>query len=259
MKPNYIDSVSWAVRSECPVSPAPQMIDTMTGPGALPFAVQLKALTDCEGRYQPKLSGLRLIETSQDNGLRMTTRLRELEVKDLLSLTRFFGFSTDAFSLAISLLDRFLSVMKVGKCACDEKGSVLDDDISHFFLKNLVIFSVPLPRFNQSTCPAWACAASTLPWSRLRTRRTCLWPVISYASVRIALQCLTWWGWRRSSWKSSTGRWRRPQPCASCASFTATSRGSSALRGKDLCVKLSDWARLKKSVPSYSAYFFFFF
>lgn len=97
------------------VSLSTQMIDTVTGPGAQPFAVQLKALTDLEGRYQPKLSGLRLIESSQDNGLRMTTRLRELEVKDLLSLTRFFGFSSDTFSLAISLLDRFLSVMKVCK------------------------------------------------------------------------------------------------------------------------------------------------
>ncbi|XP_018531250.1 cyclin-G1 [Lates calcarifer] len=89
------------------------MIDTVAGPGAQPFAVQLKALTDLEGRYQPKLSGLRLIESAQENGLRMTTRLRELEVKDLLSLTRFFGFSSETFSLAISLLDRFLSVMKI--------------------------------------------------------------------------------------------------------------------------------------------------
>ncbi|KAM7389634.1 hypothetical protein PAMP_023597 [Pampus punctatissimus] len=89
------------------------MIDTVTAPGALPFAVQLKALMDVEGRYQPKLSGLRLIESAQDNGLRMTARLRELEVKDLLSLTRFFGFSSETFSLAISLLDRFLSVMKI--------------------------------------------------------------------------------------------------------------------------------------------------
>ncbi|XP_068181884.1 cyclin-G1 [Antennarius striatus] len=89
------------------------MIDTVTEPGAQPFAVQLKALTDLEGRYQPKLSGLRFIEASQDNGLRMTTRLREVEVKDLLSLTRFFGFHSDTFSLAISLLDRFLSVMKI--------------------------------------------------------------------------------------------------------------------------------------------------
>lgn len=85
----------------------------MTGPDGQPFVVQLKALTDLEGRYQPKLSGLRLIEFSQDNGLRMTTKLREHEVKDLLSLTRFFGFNSDTFSLAISLLDRFLSVMKI--------------------------------------------------------------------------------------------------------------------------------------------------
>ncbi|KAM9833401.1 cyclin-G1 [Syngnathus typhle] len=89
------------------------MIDTVTGPGALPFAVQLKALTDLEGRYQPKLSGLRLIESASDNGLRMTSRLRELEVKDLLTLSRFFGFSSETFSLAVSLLDRFLSVMKI--------------------------------------------------------------------------------------------------------------------------------------------------
>uniref|UniRef100_A0A667YWZ0 Cyclin G1 n=1 Tax=Myripristis murdjan TaxID=586833 RepID=A0A667YWZ0_9TELE len=89
------------------------MIDTATGAGPLPFAAQLKALIDQEGRYQPKLTGLRLIEGAHDNGLRMTTRLREYEVKDLLSLTRFFGFSAETFSLAVSLLDRFLSVMKI--------------------------------------------------------------------------------------------------------------------------------------------------
>ncbi|KAM4586201.1 cyclin-G1 [Fundulus diaphanus] len=87
------------------------MIDTVTG--AQTFAVQVKALMDLEGRYQPKLTGLRVIETAQDNGLRMTTRLRELEVKDLLYLCRFFGFSSETFSLAVSLLDRFLSVMKI--------------------------------------------------------------------------------------------------------------------------------------------------
>ncbi|KAJ0003063.1 hypothetical protein NQD34_008212 [Periophthalmus magnuspinnatus] len=89
------------------------MIDTPAAPGALPFAVQLKALMDQEGRYQPKLGGLRCLESAQDNGLRMTTKLRELEVRDLLSLTRFFGFSSETFSLAISVLDRFLSVMKI--------------------------------------------------------------------------------------------------------------------------------------------------
>lgn len=89
------------------------MIDQVTGTRALPFAVQLKSLLDQEFRYQPKLSGLRVIESAQDNGLRMTVKLRDFEVRDLLSLTRFFGFSAETFSLAVSLLDRFLAVMKV--------------------------------------------------------------------------------------------------------------------------------------------------
>ncbi|KAK7922863.1 hypothetical protein WMY93_009765 [Mugilogobius chulae] len=90
------------------------MIDTAAAaPRVLPFAVQLKGLMDQESRYQPKLGGLRHLESAQENGLRMTTKLRELEVRDLLSLTRFFGFSSETFSLAISLLDRFLSVMKI--------------------------------------------------------------------------------------------------------------------------------------------------
>ncbi|KAG5843331.1 hypothetical protein ANANG_G00149700 [Anguilla anguilla] len=89
------------------------MIDTIPVPEDVPFAVQLKALLDQETRYQPKLCGLRIIESAQENGLRMTARLRDFEVKDLLSLTRFFGFCADTFSLAVSLLDRFLSVMKI--------------------------------------------------------------------------------------------------------------------------------------------------
>lgn len=90
------------------------MIDQVTGAGALPFAVQLKALLDQEARYQPKLSGLRVIESAQDNGLRMTVKLRDYQVRDLLSLTRFFGFCAETFSLAVNLLDRFLAVVKVG-------------------------------------------------------------------------------------------------------------------------------------------------
>ena len=60
-----------------------------------------------------KVCSLRLIESAHDNGLRMTARLRDFEVKDLLSLTQFFGFDTETFSLAVNLLDRFLSKMKV--------------------------------------------------------------------------------------------------------------------------------------------------
>ncbi|XP_046878116.1 cyclin-G1 [Hypomesus transpacificus] len=89
------------------------MIDTVPSPAVQPFSAQLRTLTELESRYQPKLTGLRVIESASDNGLRMTVRLRECEVKDLLSLTRFFGFSSETFSLAVSLLDRFLSVMKI--------------------------------------------------------------------------------------------------------------------------------------------------
>ena len=56
---------------------------------------------------------MRLTESAHDNGLRMTARLRDFEVKDLLSLTKFFGFDTETFSLAVNLPDRFLSKMKV--------------------------------------------------------------------------------------------------------------------------------------------------
>ncbi|XP_066523062.1 cyclin-G1 [Hoplias malabaricus] len=89
------------------------MIDRVIGTEVQPFAVQLKTLLDQEARHQPNLCGLRLLESAHDNGLRMTAKLRDFEVTDLLSLSRFFGFSSETFSLAVSLLDRFLSVMKI--------------------------------------------------------------------------------------------------------------------------------------------------
>uniref|UniRef100_W5MXG8 Cyclin G1 n=2 Tax=Lepisosteus oculatus TaxID=7918 RepID=W5MXG8_LEPOC len=88
------------------------MIDTVAAPETT-FPVQLKMLLEQEARYQPKLCGLRIIESAQDNGLRMTAALRDFQVKELLSLTRFFGFSAESFSLAVNLLDRFLAQMKV--------------------------------------------------------------------------------------------------------------------------------------------------
>ncbi|KAB5565408.1 hypothetical protein PHYPO_G00241040 [Pangasianodon hypophthalmus] len=90
-----------------------KMIDTVSGAEALPFALQLKALLEQEVRCQPKLCGLRVLESAHDNGMRMTVKMRDFEMKDLLSLTRFFGFSAETFSLAVSLLDRFLSLMKI--------------------------------------------------------------------------------------------------------------------------------------------------
>ncbi|XP_036620782.1 cyclin-G1-like [Trichosurus vulpecula] len=72
-----------------------------------------KLLHQQESRCPPKVCGLRLIESAHDNGLWMTARLRNFEVKELLSLTQFFGFDIETFSLAMNLLDRFPSKMKV--------------------------------------------------------------------------------------------------------------------------------------------------
>ncbi|KAB1259396.1 Cyclin-G1, partial [Camelus dromedarius] len=89
------------------------MIEVLTTTDSQKLLHQLNALLEQETRCQPKVCGLRLIESAHDNGLRMTARLRDFEVKDLLSLTQFFGFDTETFSLAVNLLDRFLSKMKV--------------------------------------------------------------------------------------------------------------------------------------------------
>lgn len=89
------------------------MIETLVSGDARALLYRLTALLEQELRCQPKGSGLRLIESAHDNGLRMTARLRDFEVKDLLSLTQFFGFHTETFSLAVNFLDRFLSKMKV--------------------------------------------------------------------------------------------------------------------------------------------------
>lgn len=89
------------------------MIDTLVTTEAEELLYRLTALVEQESRCQPKASGLRLIESAHDNGLRMTARLRDFEVKDLLSLTQFFGFHTETFSLGVNFLDRFLSKMKV--------------------------------------------------------------------------------------------------------------------------------------------------
>ncbi|XP_028573260.2 cyclin-G1 [Podarcis muralis] len=89
------------------------MIETLAASETLELLRQLSVLLDQELRCQPKLSGLRIIESAHDNGLRMTARLRDFEVKDLLSLIQFFGFGTETFSLTVNYLDRFLSKMKV--------------------------------------------------------------------------------------------------------------------------------------------------
>ncbi|XP_058904453.1 cyclin-G1-like isoform X1 [Kogia breviceps] len=89
------------------------MIEVLTTADSQKLLHQLNALLEQELRCQPKVCGSRLIDSAHDNGLRVTARLRDFEVKDLLSLTQFFGFDTETFSLAVNLPDRPLSKMKV--------------------------------------------------------------------------------------------------------------------------------------------------
>uniref|UniRef100_A0A8C5QPE3 Cyclin-like domain-containing protein n=1 Tax=Leptobrachium leishanense TaxID=445787 RepID=A0A8C5QPE3_9ANUR len=89
------------------------MIETLVTSEALDLLHQLNSLLDQELKCQPKACSMQIIETAHDNGLRMTAKLRDFEVKDLLSLTQFFGFSAQTFSLSVNVLDRFLSKMKI--------------------------------------------------------------------------------------------------------------------------------------------------
>uniref|UniRef100_G1U8P8 Cyclin-like domain-containing protein n=1 Tax=Oryctolagus cuniculus TaxID=9986 RepID=G1U8P8_RABIT len=77
------------------------MIEVLTTTEAQKLLRQLNTSLEQESRCQSKVCNLRLIESARDN------------VKDLLSLTQFFDFDMEAFSLAVNLLDRFLSKMKV--------------------------------------------------------------------------------------------------------------------------------------------------
>ncbi|EHB15331.1 Cyclin-G1 [Heterocephalus glaber] len=84
------------------------MMEVLTTTDSQKLLRQLNTLLEQEARCQPKVCSLRLIESAHDNGLRMTARLWDFEVKDL-SLTQFFDFDSETFFLAVNLLDRFLS------------------------------------------------------------------------------------------------------------------------------------------------------
>ncbi|XP_006010658.1 cyclin-G2 [Latimeria chalumnae] len=74
---------------------------------------QLNHHLEQESKFQPKESGLNLIESTSENDNSICPRLRDAKVEDLWSLTNFFGFSTGTFVLAVNLLDRFLAILKV--------------------------------------------------------------------------------------------------------------------------------------------------
>ncbi|XP_067846162.1 cyclin-G2 isoform X1 [Heptranchias perlo] len=74
---------------------------------------QINQYLEQESKFLPRASGLSAIESTLENDDCISPKLRDAKVEDLRSLTRFFGCSTETFVLAVNLLDRFLSLMKV--------------------------------------------------------------------------------------------------------------------------------------------------
>ncbi|XP_078062304.1 cyclin-G2 [Mustelus asterias] len=74
---------------------------------------QINQYLEQESKFLPRASGLDAIEATLENDDCVSPKLRDAKVEDLRSLTRFFGCSTETFVLAVNLLDRFLSLMKV--------------------------------------------------------------------------------------------------------------------------------------------------
>ncbi|KAM4719853.1 cyclin-G2 [Anableps anableps] len=74
---------------------------------------ELRANYEQEADFLPRETGLNLIVSAQQSGGQITARCRDVKVEDLWSLTSFFGYSTQTFVLAVSLLDRFLAMMRV--------------------------------------------------------------------------------------------------------------------------------------------------
>ncbi|XP_072290077.1 cyclin-G2 isoform X3 [Eucyclogobius newberryi] len=77
----------------------------------------LKELKICcakETNFLPRESGLKLMESaSTEDHKGVSAKSRDTRVEDLWSLINFFGYSTQTFVQSVSLLDRFLTIMKV--------------------------------------------------------------------------------------------------------------------------------------------------
>ncbi|XP_034547800.1 cyclin-G2-like [Notolabrus celidotus] len=77
----------------------------------------LKELKKCcakEHTFLPREAGLKLMESaSTENHSGVSAKCRDTRVEELWGLTSFFGYSTQTFVEAVSLLDRFLTIMKV--------------------------------------------------------------------------------------------------------------------------------------------------
>ncbi|KAL4660457.1 cyclin-G2-like [Arapaima gigas] len=80
---------------------------------AITLMKELRSNLEQEAVYLPREAGLKLIESPDQHKNGISARCRNVQVEDLWSLTSFFGYSTQTFVLAVNLLDRFLTMMKV--------------------------------------------------------------------------------------------------------------------------------------------------
>ncbi|XP_077984056.1 cyclin-G1-like [Glandiceps talaboti] len=70
----------------------------------------LQSLIEKEGDYPLKLEYLQYVP--QNKGDVVTPQMRNASVRNLRVLNRFYGYPTEAFMLAVNIMDRFLSVVK---------------------------------------------------------------------------------------------------------------------------------------------------
>ncbi|XP_029916049.1 cyclin-G2-like [Myripristis murdjan] len=75
---------------------------------------ELRSCCALEYNFLPRETGLKMIESAPtENYNGVSAKCRDAKVEELWGLTNFFGYSTQTFVQAVSLLDRFLTVMKV--------------------------------------------------------------------------------------------------------------------------------------------------
>ncbi|KAL6114774.1 ccng2 [Pungitius sinensis] len=75
---------------------------------------ELKSCRAKEYNFLPRETGLRMMESAPtENHSGVSAKCRDTRVEELWGLTSFFGYRTQTFVLAVNLLDRFLTIMKV--------------------------------------------------------------------------------------------------------------------------------------------------
>ncbi|XP_054895331.1 cyclin-G2-like [Poeciliopsis prolifica] len=98
---------------------------------------ELKSCCAKQNNFLPREAGLNLMESaSSEIHSGVSAKCRDSKVKELWSLTSFFGYRTQTFVQAVNLLDRFLTIMKVqpkhvpciGVCCLHISAKMVEDE-----------------------------------------------------------------------------------------------------------------------------------